>query len=246
MSILTTALRSAWAAISPDYEAQVSKDMLFDMPLMREDAAIIMGATRGTALMAAKAVAAGHKKFLIVGGKAVGQEDPRLTALLEKSHRAMGLPLPVSQNMTEKDYGRYVLEEHFKVPSANVITFANDQSTNTQQNFEVLKEQGIHAQPAAEIYGLAGAARRILMTARKVWSGEDIALSVHNCFPHGFDKENWKHDIAASMYLMSEVDKIPGYVARGFCVPVDMGQEKARVHAYIAQKQKGPEQSPDL
>jgi hypothetical protein len=246
MSILTTALRSAWAAISPDYEAQVSKDMLFDMPLMGEDTAIIMGATSGTSLMAAKAVAAGHTKFLIVGGQAVGQEDPRLTALLEKSHRAMGLPLPVSINMTEKDYGRYVLEEHFNVPSANVITFSSDRSTNTQQNFEVLKEHRVHTLPAVELYGLAGAARRILMTARKVWSGEDVALSVHNCFPHGFDKENWKHDLAASMYLMSEVDKIPGYVARGFCVPVDIDQERARVRTHVAKKQKGPEQIPGL
>ena len=99
MGMLKTVFDLKTLRFRPSLQRQLSEELLFDMPRIGMDPVVILGATRATALMVEAAVNAGHKRFLIVGGKEVGDEDPRFTGLLVDSLKKAGLPLPSDPKM---------------------------------------------------------------------------------------------------------------------------------------------------
>lgn len=242
-------LKTLWdvntVRVRPSLQQRITDEMLFDMPTMGIGPAVIMGATRATALVAAAAVEAGHTRFLVVGGKKVGDEDPRFTRLLVRSLNQAGLPPPSDSDMKEYEYAREILHEHFAVPMANIITKPGDTSTNLQQNLEIMGA-GYGRLDGLEFYTLAGTARRVIGTARKVFGNDSMAIAAHNVFPTGVTRDNWMRDIASTFYAINEAEKVlpkgdksSEYESRGFCRPVDLAKEIARVEAYIAQKNLG-------
>jgi len=206
----------------------INDRMMFSMPYLGMDPAIILGATRATALVAKEAFCWGHEKFIVVGGKPVSNENPAFTAFLEHSLKQARLPRPKNLDMTEAEYGRQVLMQ-LGVRPENIILCEDDKSTNLQQNLEVLKAHGFDKQWAAEFYTLAGTARRVLATTRKVW-GDYCVLSAHNAFPPGVSLKNWSENQITSYYVQMEEVKIAQYTnlaepEKGFCLPIDLGRE---------------------
>lgn len=241
MGLLKTIWDANTVQFRPGLKKRITDEMLFEMPTIGIGPAVILGATRATALVAAAAVEAGHKSFLIVGGKEVGDEDPRFTRLLIKSLEQAGLPLPSDHKMKEHEYAQEILRDHFGV-TGRIIVKSGDNSTNLQQNMEVMG-QGYGRLDSLEFYTLAGTARRVIGTARKVFGNDHAVIAAHNVFPTGITRENWMRDTASSFYAISEADKVlsvhgkmPEYERRGFCRPVNVKDETARVEAYIMQK----------
>lgn len=228
----------------PALQERISKELLFDMPHIGADRpAIILGSTSATAFVVKAAVDAGdHSHFVVVGGKNVGNEDSQFTKLLYKGLAKAGLPPPSNGNLKEHEYARELLIKHFGVASDLVITGPEDHSTNTQQNMEVLAELG-HAKAASiELYALAATVRRAIGTARKVWNDDTTPIAAHNVYPAGVTRDNWVADPACRFFAASEADKVlparqgapSRYERLGFCRPVDISAESARVCQYIA------------
>lgn len=231
--------------IRPELQRQINDELLFDMPQINADPAIIMGATSATALLVNAAIEAGHKRFFIVGGKQVGDESPKFTKLLDASLEKLGLPRPSSPSLKEYEYGHELLHKHFGVSASRIATRGNDTSTNTQQNMEVLAQAGYsRLLDGLEIYTLAGTARRVIGTARKVWDNASMPLAVHNVYPPGISRNNWMDDPASRFFAVSEAGKVlpgfgggtPDYERKGFCVPVSVRLEIARAHEYIGRQ----------
>jgi hypothetical protein len=241
MGMLKTLWDVKTVQFRPSLQKRITDEMLFDMPTMGLGPAVILGATRATALVAAAAVEAGHRSFFVIGGKEVGDEDPRFTRLLTQSLEKAGLPLPSDSKMKECEYAQEVLRNHFGV-TGRIIIKADDRSTNLQENLEAMSA-GYAKLDGLEFYTLAGTARRVIGTARKVFNNDTMAIAAHNVFPTGITRENWMQDTASSFYAISEADKVlskgdktPEYERRGFCRPVDLTKEIARVEKYIAQR----------
>lgn len=230
----------ATLSLNPARQQNLSDKLLFSMPQMREDTAVIFGATKATLIVAAEAVRMKHKKFVIVGGKPIGQENPMFAKFVKERMDTAGLKVGYGDYMPENLYAKYSLQTYFGIPESNIITFDDDTSTNFQQNMEVLKAHGYDAQPAMEAYSLAGTARRLIGTARKVWNNDDMVISAHNVFPHGFSPMNWSGNLVASAYILSEAQKIIArkgeiapYEQKGFVVPVNMSLEQERVLGHL-------------
>lgn len=240
MSLISVLFNHATLKMRSGLQQRITDELLFDMPTIGMDPAIILGATRATALIAKAAFDAGHKRFLVIGGKEVGNEDPRFTRFLEDNLAAAELPLPSNPKMKEHEYGREVLRS-FGVPDHMIFTRYDDRSTNLQQNLEVLKASGYQKLDSLEVYTLAGTARRVLGTARKVLFSREKPIAAHNVFPHGIARDNWMDDSATSFYALSEADKIlpglcggqPKYEKAGFCKRVELELEIERVRGYI-------------
>ena len=242
MGLLKTVFDLQTLRFRPGLQKRLSDELLFEMPRIGMDPVVILGGTRATALMAAAAFNAGHKRFAIVGGKEVGDEDPRFTRLLVESIEKAGLPLPSDPKIKEYQYGREVLN-HLGVTGDRIFTREYDRSTNLQQNMEVLKQAGYANFDSVEMYTLAATARRVIGTARKVWDDHQKVIAVHNVYPTGITRENWSQDPASRFYALSEAEKVlpdasgvSNYERRGFCRPVSIAAEVARVESYIGRK----------
>lgn len=243
MGMLKTIFDLSTVKFRPSLQRRITDELLFEMPHIGMDPAIVLGFTRATALVAAAAYEAGHRRFLVLGGKEVGDEDPRFARILTESLKEAGLPLPSDPKMKEHEYAREVLTGHFGIPSGNVLSRPNDASTNFQQNLETLG-QGYGKLDSLEFYALAGTARRVIGTARKVFDNTQTVIAAHNVYPTGTTRENWMHDKASRFYAITEADKIlppqegvkSKYERAGFCRPVDLAKEVERVQEYIALK----------
>lgn len=245
MGLIKTIFDLKTLKLRPALQARISDELLFDMPQINSEPVVVMGATSATALLVDAAVKAGHKRFFIVGGKQVGDEDPKFTKLLNASLDELGLPRPSSPSLKEHEYGREILHKHFGVAQNRIISRPFDTSTNTQQNMEVLEQAGYaRLLDSMEIYTLAGTARRVIGTARKVWNNSTMPLAVHNVYPAGVTRDNWMDDPASSFFAVSEAAKVlPGldgrpasYERKGFCLPVDVQAEIKRANDYIVQQ----------
>lgn len=228
LMIPLSALWASKAGISQERIRYLNSQLLFSRPTHTKDnPAIILGNTQATAFGVFDAVKAGHKKFIVIGGKRVSDEEPRFTDYILPRLEALKAPLPPLPSMTEKDYGRFLLTEHFGISAKNITTFSNDNSRHTSGNMQVLKDNHIDQADAAEFYTLAGQARRVLMTARKVL-GDTPKLTAHNAFPPGVTLKNWFEDATGRAFIAAEAAKIlpgpfsktPLYVRLGYCTPV--------------------------
>lgn len=227
----------------PALQRRITDELLFDMPTIGIGPAVILGHTLATALVVQDAVMAGHTRFLVLGGKEVGDEDPIFTRFLVENLGKAGLPLPSDPKMKECQYAMEVLSKHFNIPSGRIIYKAGDLSTNLQQNLETMGV-GYGRLDSLEFYTLASTARRVIGTARKVFGNYDAVISAHNVYPAGFNRDNWMHDPASRFYAISEAEKVLSskgpseYEKRGFCRPVNIAYEVARVHAYNERQER--------
>ncbi len=217
----------------------INKNFMFSMPCMKTEPAVIFGATRATALVAREAFNWGHKNFVVVGGKPVGQELPMFTEFLVQNLTEAKLPLSESDKMTEAEYGRQVLI-HLGVDPDKITLLKDDKSMNFQQSLEALKANSYHAHIGLDAYTLAGTALRILETAENVWKGSDIVLAAHNVFPHGVYKDTWYKNPAAAMYALGEAMKLPDHEKQGFCVPINLEEKMRKVADFAVQANAGP------
>lgn len=251
---LTTPYNLMTIPYRPALQKRVTDELLFDMPTIGTPHAIILGATRATALFVKAAVEAGvHQKFMVVGGKPVNQEDARYAKILDESLEKAGLPAPSRPDMRECEYGAEVLREHFDIAEDRIVTLGHDRSTNFQQNFELLACAGLKKIPAVDIYTMAATARRVIGTARQVLNSDFLIIAAHNVYPVGIDHTNWMDDAGSRFYGVSEAEKIlaaPGkaskYEAAGFCRRVDLQREQTRVRCYIAEQQRAGIAAPDV
>lgn len=247
MSLLKTIFDLHTVKYRPNLQKRISEELLFEMPTIGMDPAIVLGFTRATALVAAAAYEAGHRRFLVLGGKEVDDEDPRFARILTDSLQRAGLPQPSNPKMKEWEYAREVLCDHFHIPSGNVLIRPGDTSTNFQQNMEAMG-RGYSGLDSLEFYTLAGTARRVIGTARKVFDNNTSAIAAHNVYPTGTTRENWMHDKASSFYAISEAEKIlpaeeggkSKYEQAGFCRPVNLASEIARIETYMSRKDVCP------
>lgn len=246
MGFVKTAFDLYTIKFRPTLQERIRDELLFEMPRINSEPVIIMGSTSATALLVDAAVKAGHKRFFIVGGKEVGDEDPKFTKILNASLKELGLPQPSSPSLKEHEYGREILHRHFGVAAERIATRPGfDTSTNTQQNMEVLYHAGYpRLLDSMEIYTLAGTARRVIGTARQVWDNATATLAVHNVYPPNVTRDNWMDDPASRFFAVSEAGKVlsgpdgapSSYERKRFCRPVDVQAEIGRANEYIAQQ----------
>jgi len=229
MGLVSIFINAKTLKFQPWLHEQISRDFLFEMPMLGPDhgPAIILGATRATAFVAAAAAESGHKKFVIVGGKPVNEELPALTEFLVPRIEAAGLDLPERPDMPEHEYAEQILLKK-GVAAENIVTFKDDMSTNMGGNMMELMCSFFHKNASSEIFTLAGTARRAIGTARARWDSQ-APISAHNVFPTGINRENWADEMPSRVYMLSEADKLPGYIRKGFCRAVNIAREIAIV-----------------
>lgn len=228
LMIPLSALWASKAGFSTERVQYLNDQLLFSSPVNNpDDPAIILGNTRATAFGVKDAIDAGHKHFIVIGGKPVGEEEPRFTDYILPGLSTLDIPLPPNPSMAEKDYGHFLLTAHFGVSTANITVFANDNSRHTSGNMQVLKDHHFDQVDSLEFYTLSGQARRTLMTARKVL-GNTPKLTAHNAFPPDVTLKNWFEDATGRAFIAAEAAKIlpsvlsktPLYVRLGYCTPV--------------------------
>ncbi len=241
MTIITTGFNALTVRFRPERLKRLTYDLLFTMPQTGGASAIILGATRATPFVVKAAVEAGHRAFVVVGGKRVGQEDSIFTKYLIERLAQAKMPLPSNDKITEAEYATEILTEFYHFQPHDVTAFDGDNSQNTQQNLEVLKGQGFDRHAALDVYVLAGMARRLLGTKGVVWEDSRCVVSAHNAYPHGVNEHNWQHDIASAFFLTSEAEKVlsfnddaPAYERKGFCNPVNPAFESNRILNHVA------------
>lgn len=212
-------------------------ELLFDMPRLGCATAVILGATKATAFCVRDAVEKGHRRFLLIGGKPCDQEDGAFTKYIVPKLEKEGLPLPRAAGMTEVQYARQLLTEHYGVDPDDISWFDHDRSTNFGQNMKLLKDGGGTHVPAIELYTLAGGAKRVLMTARRELGTRPV-ISVHNAYPTDVTKHHWADHPVARAHITMETAKSLGnnplYVRMGYASPVDLDAEIARGKALAA------------
>jgi hypothetical protein len=228
-------LKMLWAAkagLSRSTIADYSSQLLFDTPHIGTKTAIILGATRATAFVVKAAVEQGYEQFVVIGGKPVGREDKRFTSYIEPRIISAGLSLPPSPDMSEKDYGSFLLTNDFGIDPARIRTFDHDASTNMSDNMQVLRKEGYNDSKALEFYSLAGTARRAIMTARKVLDRVPVIVP-HTAWPTGVTKENWANEPTARAHMAGEAAKNLVYARKGFCQEVDLAQERVTWNGFL-------------
>lgn len=231
LAIPLRAISAATFGFSKKSIQYYTDELLFDMPRLGCATAIILGATKATAFCVRDAVEKGHRRFLVIGGKPCDQEDGAFTKYIVPKLEKEGLPLPRKADMTEVQYARQLLTEHYGVDPDDISWFDNDRSSNFGQNMKLLKDAGAGRCPAIEIYTLAGGAKRVLMTARRELGAHPV-ISVHNAYPTDVTKHHWANHPVARAHITMEMAKSLGdnplYVRMGYALPVDLKAEIAR------------------
>lgn len=210
----------------------LTTSLLFKMPPLHAENAVIFGATLATVFNVKAAVEGNHKHYFVVGGKKLSDEHPDFTDYTEVHMDDTDLPYPPSLDMTEAEYARFLLIEHFNIPANKVTIFFNDKSRNTSQNFEALKKSLLVPNDQdLEFYSLGGYALRTLATGRKIL-GDGPLFSSHNAYPVGVTRDNWHEHPVARAHLAGEAAKILGpnplYVRLGHCARIDIKEESQR------------------
>ncbi len=120
------------------------------------------------------------------------------------------------------------------------VAFVDDSSTNTGENFENIKDYiKTNKITSANIFTIEYHQKRALMTARKVL-GDDIVLSVVPVSPWGINKNNWSKMIGLKQIVKGEYKKVSeefrnNYIHQGYCVAVNIEEERKRVIKKIDQ-----------
>lgn len=234
-------LRAIWAAkngLSRDDVIFYTRKLLQDidrLPSLASPTAIILGSTRATSFIVDQAIMAGHKKFILIGGKPIGREHSSFTAYVEERMNPVQKKMAEDVTQTESQYAEKLLMAA-GVPAEHIHRLPNDTSTNTGANMLVLNKSGFGQAPALEFYALAGSALRAFMTARKEF-GFDQAISIHNAYPSGVTSDNWHHESVACAHMAGEAVKTLGdnplYVRLGYAVNINTEVEARRSRQFL-------------
>ncbi len=233
------------AAAVPAYVAYYNRVLMRDTPPLFAADQVVFSATRATPFIAMSAFHAaartGHAdrtRYIVVGGKAAGDEPAVFTALLRRAYEAAGIRVPDNPDMKEHELARHV-HRGLGVDDARIVSDPGDASTHTQGNSAVLRRLGFDRPHARlQIHALAANGYRALGTITRAFS-ERPALSVTNVFPYGLDRSNWHlNDVARGYASLEAAKALPppwggkaDYVRRGFMVPVDFVAVENRIEA---------------
>lgn len=241
-------LRAAWAmknGLSQENISFYTNNLLTDIDRTaspRDKTAIILGSTRATAFIVDTAIKAGHKHFIIVGGKPINNEHAAFTEYVEErlTERQLGIA-HADPDQTEAAFAEaLLLDAGFK--TTQIQRYSKDNSRNTGANMRKLIGSGFRNASVLEFYALAGSARRAWMTARKEF-GPAPVISVHNAYPAGVTPQNWFLEPVARAHMAGEAVKTLGddplYVRLGFAVNVDLAAESIRCRQYARATAQG-------
>lgn len=226
-----------------DRAQQINEHLLFEMPTVTTDCALLLGARSASgeiALRAADIYKKGQvKKLVLSGGLPARQLSTVFAASIDKH---ISVPMNAfSENRNEAEWMRDILLENGV--NKNDILLVDTQSKNTGENLENCKAI-LDVIGSITIVCLAYHQRRALGTLRKTLSTRPV-VTTSAVYPFGITKDNWQQTKLAFI-LEDEMDKItidkPGnYISKGFCSAVDLEQETQFVKNLLrASKRPGP------
>lgn len=227
---------------APDQIENINDQLFFDMPSVKTDCALLLGARSASGEIARKAAdlykQGKFKKIVISGGLPVKQLSTIFAAAVDKkitvpSHEA-------KDPRTEAEFMKAILLQNGV--QAEDIIFIDNTSTNTGENIQNCKEI-LDIIGSITIVSLAYHQRRALGTLRKTLSTSPVVTTAA-VYPFGITKNNWA-DTKLSFVVEDEMKKLSpqnpkNYITKGFCLPVDLERETKYVNNLIRATTRKP------
>lgn len=215
--------------------ARITEELLFDLPQVKTQAALILGCRSVSGYMARAAVKQYHdgqfEQIIVSGGLRAFQVLPPKYYF---NLMADGFG-PGALAQKEAHLIRKILREG-GVPDEAVIA-TDDKSANTGQNITNVAE-ALKSVRSVNIITLPYHQRRAIGTLRRHFGPEAMTATTTPVYVFGLTKDNWAQSALAGI-VRGEFEKVrddqadpkKSYVAQGFCTPVDLDAERALLRA---------------
>ncbi len=217
---------------------QINSELLFEMPQLATDVAVVFGVRSFSAQVARVAAnlyrADRFKKIIVTGGMPVRQIFTTAAFGIGaglKGRLGFALSREFFSSSLEADQICSVLHTR-GVPENAVIKIDRD-SRNTGENVANVCKV-VKAFESATIITLAPFQRRTLGTMRTRVPPHYVALTSVPVYPTGMGRDNWHEHPFVDRVMQNEMRKIDpandnNYAFRGFYIPFDIEQESALV-----------------
>jgi uncharacterized SAM-binding protein YcdF (DUF218 family) len=210
--------------------ADVNDNLLFEMPEQATECALLLGAKSASGSIARAAARLYHKglfnKLVISGGQLVFQPLAYIAAE-ECNMETVSDTLYLTK---EAKYMQSVLMQN-GVP-CEMIVGRDTKSKNTGENFRNVRSL-LEAFNSITMVTVAYHQRRALGTALKVMGDQCPALTAKAVYPFGLTDQNWSSSLLSKFVWQEAVkvdpentDPATSYIAKGFCVDVDVDQAR--------------------
>lgn len=214
---------------------EINGHLFFEMPRMQSDVGVLFGAGGLSGEVARKGAALYHQRrfpaLILTGGVSVFSPMTLMAFLVADQYQQLKgkIRRDFLSAAREADHMRRVLIAEGVPEGAIICTESNSQ--NTGENVRNIRFY-VDKFNSATLVALAPMRRRALGTMRMHWEPRELKLATEAVYPYGIGRDNWHHHPPVKAYVEAEMRKVDpnaagNYIARGFCVEVDVAAEIA-------------------